>query len=148
MSLRLGGVTAGGVIGDDGLLADVDDTLEGGLEVQTLRGELTGGTGTELHGLDVAGDIEVVLRVGTALGILDADGEDGKVVDLDILAFEHQLLDTGDHVGEQALDDALREWSVVTGHVGRESVDVNGFLNDGISVELTVIVGLLVVVRL
>ena len=151
--LGLGGVTAGGVsagggVGGGGLLADIDDTLEVGLQVETLRGELASGTGTELDGLDVARDIEVFLRVSTALGILDADREDGEVVDLDALAFEHQLLDTCHHVGEQTFDDTLGEGTVVTGHVVGKTFEIDGLLDNRIGVDLTVVVGLPVVVGL
>ena len=75
---------------------------------------------------------EVLLAVGTALGVLDAQGEDGKVGNLHVLALQEQLLDAAYHVGEHTLDGTLGEWRVVTGHVGSQLVQVDGLLDVGV----------------
>ena len=91
-----------------GLAGDGGGLLERGLQVERLRQQDAGGAGTELDAGDVLRHREVLLADGAALGILDADGEDGQVVNLHVLALQEQFADTVHHVGEQPLDDALR----------------------------------------
>ena len=73
-----------GVVWRDGLRGGTG-LLQRGREVKHLGSQFAGGTGTELHALDVGGGGEVVLAVGTAT-VLDADGEDGEVGNLHVLA--------------------------------------------------------------
>ena len=111
-------------------------TTQRGYQVQRFRHEDARGTRAQLHALNVLRDGEVLFGVGTALLVLDADGEDGEVVDLHVLALQEQLLDAVHHVGEQTLDDALREGSVVARHVFREPCQVDGLLDHGEGKEL------------
>ena len=77
---------------------------QGGFEVQTLVAEFAGGTGTQLHAFDVGAHLELFGRIGAVIGN-DAAREDGQVVELHVLAVEHQFLDAAHHVGQHALDD-------------------------------------------
>ena len=77
---------------------------QGGFEVQTLVAELAGGTGTQFHAFDVGAHLKLFGRIGAVIGN-DAAREDGQVVELHVLAVEHQFLDAAHHVGQHALDD-------------------------------------------
>ena len=109
---------------------------EGGYEVEALAGEGAGGSGTELDAFNVAGHLELFFALGSSLGVLDADGENGEVGQLDVLTLQKQLLDTAYHVGEHAVDGSFREGGVVTGHVGGELGKAYCFLDDGVGIPL------------
>ena len=98
----------------------------GGVEVG--GGQLTGGSGTELQAGDELRHTEVFLRRGTALH-LQADGEDGKVGELDVLAEQKQFLGADHGIGEDALDGSLTERGVVACHVLRQLVETDGLLH-------------------
>ena len=91
-----------------------------GWDVVKMDGEqlglvLAGGACAELVGLDVLGGVELLHGLGA--GRLEAYGEDGQVGNLHGHALQGELLDALHHVGQHSVDDALREGSVVGGHV-------------------------------
>ena len=133
-----GGIASAAIAVAGGLLASEGSCLlQRGLEVQVLGDQLAGGTGTELHALDVLRHGELA-GGGLASGVLDAEGEDGKVGNLHVLAFEQQLLDAADHVGEHAVDGSLGERGVVVRHVLGQTVQVDGLFDDRVGVVLAV----------
>lgn len=129
LALFLGRGVGGGLGGGGGL-------LQRGLEVDALGDEATGGAGTEFYALDVLRYGELIGGGGTG-AVLDAERKDGQVSNLDVLAFEQQFLDAGTHVGQHALDGSLGVGGVVGGHVGSQTVQVYGLLDDGIGVVLS-----------
>lgn len=95
-------------------------SLDGGFEVG--GGQLTGGSRPELQTSDVLRHTEVLFRSCTFLHSY-ANGENGEVGKLDVLAQEKQLLRAGYCIGQDAFDGPLGEWGVVTCHVGCQLVE-------------------------
>ena len=111
--------------------------LQVSLQVEGGGGQVAGSTGTEFHTLDVGRSRELTFAFSTA-PVLDADGEDGKVGNLHVLALQQQFLDTVHHVGEHASDGSLGEWCVVVRHVLGQSFERHGLFDDGVGKILTV----------
>ena len=94
----------------------------GGDGGELLTGELAGGTGTELISHDVLAEVE---RLGLVdMATLDAQGEDGEVIELHGISLEGELMDAAHHVLQDAVDGALRVWRVVQAHVFGELLEV------------------------
>lgn len=102
--------------------------LQVSLQVEGGGGQVAGSTGTEFHTLDVGRSGEGTFAFSTA-PVLDADGEDGEVGNLHVLALQQQLLDAAAHVGEHPLDGSLGERGVVVRHVLGQSFERYGLLN-------------------
>ena len=90
--------------------------------------QLAGGSGTESQSGDILRHAEVLLLVGAALQT-QADGEDGEVGELDVLAEQEQFLGARHGVGQDALDGSLAERGVVTRHVLRQFVETDGLIS-------------------
>ena len=123
---RAGGaaVLAWGVGGVSLLLRHISP-LDAGIEVGGHQ--LAGGSGTESQSGNILRHAEVLLLVGAALQT-QADGEDGEVGELDVLAEQEQLLGARHSVGQDALDGSLAERGVVTCHVLRQFVETDGLI--------------------
>ena len=107
----------------DNLLSEVgeaQDALGGQLGLTNLAS----GLAEQAHVLDVLANLEVGSVGARAASHLS--GEDAEVAQLDGLSEQYQLLDAGHHIGEDALDDALRVGSVVVAHVLGELSDADG----------------------
>ena len=99
-------------------------------------GEITGGTGPEMHRLDVLRGREHVGVVGGSGG--EAGGEDGEVGDLHRVALEDELADAVHHVGQHTEDSTLGVRGVVVGHVLGELLEVDGLVDGGTGEPLAV----------
>lgn len=121
------GIASGGIACS--ALARVEEihgVLGVGIERELGVAELAGSTGSEAVALYKLGEVPLLDAGGSHL-VDDADGEDGKVVNLHCLVLEHELLHTAHHIGEKAFDGTLRERGVVARHVFGEFIDTDGF---------------------
>ena len=110
----------------DGVVGELAEVRQSG---DLVAGELTRGAGTEIHTLHVGGNGEVLGRVGR--GGADTGGEDAEVRNLHRLTLQHQLADTGDHVGEHPLDDTLGIGRGVLSHVLGKVFQRHGLTHHG-----------------
>ncbi len=127
----------------DNLLSQVgesQDALGGELGLTNLAG----GLAEQAHILDVLTNLEVSSVGAGAAGHLS--GEDAEVAQLHGLTEQDQFLDASHHVGEDALDDALRIGGVVVAHVLSQLGDSDGVSVLHAAVDTPELLGILVLV--
>ena len=128
--------TGGRVVGQygDGAVGGVVSLAQGGIQVQAGVAELSRGTGTQLDAADVLGRGELGSAGGAARDVDNAAGEDGQVVNLDVLPLQHHLLDAAHHALHHGRADGFAEAGVVVGHVLGQGFEVYRLVDGGIGV--------------